>query len=64
MRLVIIIVCLMLVPAFSLVLEWRYDSVQRPRLEEQCRALMDQADLRSVVVAMDHFHVNMSIRLL
>jgi outer membrane protein OmpA-like peptidoglycan-associated protein len=60
MRLVIVIVCLMLVPAFSLVLEWRYDSVQRPRLEEQCRALMDQADLPSVAVAMDHFHVRLS----
>lgn len=60
MRLIIVIVCLVLVPAFSLVLEWQFDSVQRPQLESRCRALLDQAELRSVVVAMDHFHVRLT----
>lgn len=60
MRLLIVIACFMLVPAFSLVLEWQFDSVLRPRLEEKCRLLLDQADLRSVTVGMDHFHVRLT----
>lgn len=60
MRLIVILAALLLVPVFALVLEWRFDVVQRPQLEAQCRKLLDQADVRAVTASLDHFNVRLS----
>jgi outer membrane protein OmpA-like peptidoglycan-associated protein len=60
MRLLIVLFSLLLVPVFALVLEWRFENVQRPQLEEQCRLLLDKADLRAVTVSLDHFHARLT----
>ena len=60
MRLLVIVTALLLVPVFALVLEWRFDAVQRPALEEQCRLLLDKADVRAVTATLDHFNVRLA----
>lgn len=55
MRLGILICGLLLIPAFAVVLEWRFQWQQKPQIELQARALLDQAGLPNVTLELDHF---------
>ena len=55
MRIGILICGFMLVPAFAVILEWRFERQQRPRIEEMARIMYDQAGLNSVSLELDHF---------
>lgn len=55
MRLGILICGLMLIPAFAVVLEWRFQWQQKPQIEQQARTLLDQGGLTNVTLELDHF---------
>lgn len=57
MRLGILICGLMLIPAFAVVLEWRYQWQQKPALENEAREMFDLAGLPNVSLELDHFRV-------
>lgn len=57
MRFGIFICGLMLIPAFAVILEWRFQWQQKPQLEAMARVLFDQAGLPNVTLELDHFRV-------
>ncbi|MDB6074068.1 MAG: sodium-translocating pyrophosphatase [Verrucomicrobiaceae bacterium] len=55
MRLFIVIAALLLIPAFAVVMEWRFQSSGREAMLEQCRSRLAKAGLGEVSVRLDHF---------
>lgn len=55
MRFFIVIAALLLIPAFAVVMEWRFQSSGREALLAQCRSRLATAGLDEVSVRLDHF---------
>ena len=55
MRFFILIIALLIIPAFAVLMEWRYQGWQRETVLAQCRERLKKAGLVSVEVTLDHF---------
>lgn len=60
MRFFIVIAALCLVPAFAVIMEWRFQSGQREALLALCNSRLSQAGLDQVTVRLDHFDALLS----
>ncbi len=60
MRFFIVIAALLMIPAFAVLMEWRFQSGQRQVLLGLCRERLAQAGLDKVSVALDHFDAQLS----
>ena len=60
MRLLVILATILLIPAYAVILEWVFEWRQKPVIEARCRKWLDDADLRSVTVSLNHFDALLS----
>ena len=60
MRFLIVIAALFMIPAFAVVMEWRFQSGQRQDLLSLCRARLAKAGYEQVTVSLDHFDAQVS----
>ncbi|MDB6137556.1 MAG: hypothetical protein JWO94_628 [Verrucomicrobiaceae bacterium] len=60
MRFFIVIAALLMIPAFAVVMEWRFQHGQRQGLEAAARERLVQAGLEQVVLTLDHFDAVLS----
>ena len=60
MRFFIVIIAILMVPAFSVLLEWRFQWGQRDEILTLCRARLKKAGLTNVAVTLDHFDATLT----
>ncbi len=60
MRSLVLLASLLLVPAGAVVMEWLYEWRQKPAMESQLRAWLQQENLQSVTVSLDHFDATLT----
>ncbi len=60
MRLLVIIATVLLIPAYAVILEWCYEYQQKPKIEQQCFQWLNEAELGSVSMSLNHFDATLT----